>query len=627
MQEMAVGEATFAVTCGTVLAILRELEGTGHLVELLVAEAGEETRGRKPGTPYFGKREGTYAANDFLRIIPATEKIEALSQKASALFAQAQEEETTLGKYWIIVKAYEVIVKEVREGKMFAEYLNRMPAVQAAIARVQRKSKPFDAVLSAALKAPACNGSSLGGLMIAPLQRTIAYMLLIQRLVKETPQENNAYQKLAECSIQMEASNKVLDDLTRGYKNVNNEVKRVYHERDPGCYQHDDYLVTGRQLLKKSVVMSHARQPNGELICRMHQLTLFSDRMVISTPHGGQVSSYPYIQGMVSICVESLFGNTWVERFMVLDKVDIYIFANKEQYLAAKAADTEESLLRGSVHDESISILDSRIDVIHNNESWFWRDEVAGGSSVSANGNQLNIHTPSKTGQIRIREHKEGATLQLWRAVLLEASRVEHDLGESAEREDVSPFKLPKAGWYTHDRDLPFLVNADDAQEADILFGEALAGCKAVPEKTKQDIEMGDVELDLVTLQHRLVSDQIDKMDDKAVRDRFQLLAVSRHLPAVASMRMPLESMRDALKSGLRLGCPKAQPFHFSCRDEDDDPQEWIKAIQAAAKAWSGKKSRGSMFLLDGGLHETRAPAETAKPFPSGYRAKRMQTR
>ena len=120
------------------------------------------------------------------------------------------------------MRAYEPIIDAV-EGGIFAEYLNRMPATQAsfrspgapfpsnahsawphpyqaAISRMERKSPAFKETTKKALKGPLCKGMSLGGrvpsflkpvvkripslggLMIAPLQRSIAYMLLLQAL-------------------------------------------------------------------------------------------------------------------------------------------------------------------------------------------------------------------------------------------------------------------------------------------------------------------------------------------------------------------------------------------------------------------------------------------------------------
>jgi len=66
-------------------------------------------------------------------------------------------------------------------------------------------------------------------------------MLLIQRLLKQTPTDNPAYEKLQNVSDRMEAANGVLDHLTSSYKRLGAQVQKRLYQNET------DFLITGRE--------------------------------------------------------------------------------------------------------------------------------------------------------------------------------------------------------------------------------------------------------------------------------------------------------------------------------------------------------------------------------------------
>jgi hypothetical protein len=99
--------------------------------------------------------------------------------------------------------------------KMYATYINNYPTAYAIIERHQRESKDFAQFLDTATQNPRNKRQTLQSWLITPIQRVPRYVLLLNDLLKHTPDDHPDRPELSTAARKMRVLADELNECKR----------------------------------------------------------------------------------------------------------------------------------------------------------------------------------------------------------------------------------------------------------------------------------------------------------------------------------------------------------------------------------------------------------------------------
>jgi len=162
----------------------------------------------------------------------------------------------------------------------YSSYINNFDDARDRVAKLLESKKSFASFIDDAQKNPRCNGLTLDAFLIMPVQRLPRYVLLINELLKATPEKSPDHKKLS----------KALEEMKRLTKSINEKkseqeqraMVRLVQNQMTGLTE-DLMSVVSRRLLKEGT-MSLIPDANAPVAYERHlrQIYLFDDLLIIA---------------------------------------------------------------------------------------------------------------------------------------------------------------------------------------------------------------------------------------------------------------------------------------------------------------------------------------------------------
>jgi len=163
----------------------------------------------------------------------------------------------------------------------YSSYINNFDDSRACVISLVEKHKAFAAFLEEAQANPRCNGLTLEAFLIMPVQRLPRYVLLINELLKATPEDSPDHAKL----------NRALETMKKLTKDINEKkseqeqraMVRLVQSQLTGLNE-DLMNVVSRRLLKEGT-MSQVPDANAPVAYERHLriIYLFNDLIIVAT--------------------------------------------------------------------------------------------------------------------------------------------------------------------------------------------------------------------------------------------------------------------------------------------------------------------------------------------------------
>ena len=248
-----------AMIIGEILSTEQSYLATLHDIRRLFVQPLRESA--VSGTPILTNKQIGEIFSNLEDIVKITTEL------YSALLAECQQGEDLSAN----ARVGQIFTAFIPFMKMYSAYVKNYQTAIERVTELERKSTEFRHFLNNCYKSRECRGLSFQAFVLAPVQRIPRYKLLLEDLLKNTPETHVDYADLKKSLDQIESVATFVNETIREQESV---LKMLSIQRNmSGLTQ--DLIQPGRRLLKQGILVKICRKTNKPRV-----LFLFSDILI-----------------------------------------------------------------------------------------------------------------------------------------------------------------------------------------------------------------------------------------------------------------------------------------------------------------------------------------------------------